>query len=165
MNTQIESYGIDRDANELIKVVYCNKHLPAGWTATEFSRREVEAPCEICAFEWNSKVMNFIQLNPCLQNLDFASLTYISGPMTGIKDHNKPAFFVAEAAFKRQGYKILSPAHWPEGQEYAWYMEQDIKMILECTQIFCLKGWRQSRGSVVEVEVGKALNKHIIEEL
>lgn len=165
MNTLITSYGIDRFSNEFEHNVYCDKHLPESWTATEFSRRKVADPCIVCAFEWNKKIVEFTERNPCLQNLNFDSLTYISGPMSGLPDHNKPAFWVAEDAFKRQGYRILTPAHWPDNKTYEWYMTQDIKMVLECTQMFMLKGWIKSPGACCEHEVARLTGKTIIEEL
>ena len=90
---------------------------------------------------------------------------YISGPMTGIREFNYPAFMEAERQLSKVGYEgILNPArinetHNKEGIErnWTWYMRHALIMVCEADGIALLEGWENSRGAKIEVEVATAL--------
>lgn len=79
---------------------------------------------------------------------------YISGPMTGIKDNNFPAFYEAEKKLKAMGYKTVNPAknvitvlQYPEWEDY---ISAAILSMKGCTCIYFLQGWENSYGARIE---------------
>ena len=63
---------------------------------------------------------------------------FISGPMTGKPDYNRPAFFDAEKkANKRRVYR-LNPAHFPDGLSHEAYMQVCEAMIDRSDAIYQL---------------------------
>lgn len=83
---------------------------------------------------------------------------YVSGPITGLDTEvAKHNFDVAV------GFLVLEQ-HWTEdeivnpmtlspeipGKQWVEYMKEDIAALLECTHIFMLKGWSNSRGARLE---------------
>lgn len=79
---------------------------------------------------------------------------YISGPMTGIKDFNKPEFIKAESRLFGCGHDVFSPARLPQSKDitYAQYMDIDLAMIRACNAIHMLKGWESSKGAKFELD-------------
>ena len=62
---------------------------------------------------------------------------YISGPMTGLKDLNKPAFYAKERQLRELQYNnVKNPAHIEglvgAGKPYAAYFAVAVKWLLEC---------------------------------
>jgi len=92
------------------------------------------------------------------------SAVYISGPMSDLPDHNRPAFWMAEMAINSLGVGTLSPAHWPANLPYEYYMRQDFRLLLEADVIFVLTGWKLSRGAKIEMEMASAMGLPIIME-
>jgi hypothetical protein len=81
---------------------------------------------------------------------------YISGPMTGIVDHNFPAFNAAEASLREMGFtNIINPAYLGVTQGFLWedYMRRDIKLLMDATDLVLLEGWGASKGARLEVFV------------
>ena len=85
---------------------------------------------------------------------------YIAGPMTGLPEFNYPAFREAAQQLTDAGYDVLNPVDVdtagvpPEALTWEWYMRRTLKMMLDADAIATLPGWRNSRGAVVEVELG-----------
>lgn len=78
---------------------------------------------------------------------------YISGPMTGIDDYNRPAFAAEEMQLRAAGYEVFNPGAQPEGLTRAAYMRADIAGLLTCDGVAVLPGWDKSMGAKVEVAV------------
>jgi len=76
---------------------------------------------------------------------------YISGPMTGIKDFNFPAFNKVADKLRAEGYEVLNPAEHGTGEDWDYYMRKDIKMVADCDMVVVLEGWSKSRGAKIEV--------------
>jgi len=111
---------------------------------------------------------------------------YISGPITGIINRNKPAFQKAQreilAIFKtlkinkakifnpvKYGYKLDKKFNL-SGKIPVWedYMKMCIKELCDSTFIFFLPGWAISDGAILEKYIAKRLNipcAETIEEL
>lgn len=83
---------------------------------------------------------------------------YIAGPMTGIAEHNFPAFDQAQAALEEDGFEVISPASYGSGEEsWAWYLRRDLKLVLEVDGIAVLPGWQASKGARMEVNTALTL--------
>jgi nucleoside 2-deoxyribosyltransferase len=86
---------------------------------------------------------------------------YIAGPITGIPDHNFPAFRAAAKDLRRLGISVISPIEIngeSEGKAGNWQqcMKADIAALTQCDMVALLPGWQNSRGALLEQYV--ALN-------
>ena len=91
---------------------------------------------------------------------------YISGPMTGLPNHNYEAFNAVAAELRRIGKEVFNPAENFGGDQTrsrAEYMRVDINMILDSDVIVVLPGWRNSQGATVEVPIGRELGLPILD--
>jgi len=78
---------------------------------------------------------------------------YISGPMTGLPEHNFPAFFAAEERLRQAGFQPLNPARNFDGDtdlKRSEYIRADLELLLQCDGIAMLPGWEKSRGAKLE---------------
>lgn len=93
---------------------------------------------------------------------------YICGPMTGLPEHNYPAFAAATGALVDAGYDVSSPHEIvitkPHG-EPTWhdYMRAAVRMLTHCDAIAVLPGWERSRGALVEIDLASALGMPVHE--
>lgn len=87
---------------------------------------------------------------------------YIAGPMTGLPNFNRPAFFEAAEKVRSLGYKVWNPADcrdinfrtdltWPD------YIRRAIKALADCDLIVLLPGWSYSKGAILEHHIAKTL--------
>lgn len=74
---------------------------------------------------------------------------FISGPMSGYEDYNRPAFFKAEKLLTILGYSVFNPA-WLAVDD-TWTSEQlldiDFTALRYCDYIYQLPGWKSSIGA------------------
>lgn len=89
---------------------------------------------------------------------------YISGPMSGIKDYNKPAFMSASYDWQDKGFIVLNPATLPEGLEQSEYMDICMAMVRAADAIYMLHGYKESDGALAELAYAKKLGMEIIEQ-
>lgn len=83
---------------------------------------------------------------------------YISGPMSGLPDHNYPAFFAAAEEIREQGHEPVNPAEGaPGGWTWAQYMRRDLMLLLTADAVFVLPGWEHSRGARLECVIAHQL--------
>lgn len=91
---------------------------------------------------------------------------FISGPMSGIEDFNKPEFLRAERLLRRAGYSVFNPA-WLDLDE-AWSTEEiaaiDMAALTNCDAIYQLDDWEKSKGAVAEFNTAKWLGLDILTE-
>lgn len=93
---------------------------------------------------------------------------YIAGPMTGYVDFNYPAFNAAAKVWRKAGHDVINPAENEGGdtsKPYAYYMRQDIELVLSVEAIAVLPGWQKSRGAALEVSIGRILEYPIFDAL
>ncbi len=76
---------------------------------------------------------------------------YISGPMAGLPDHNRPAFFEAEKELQAAGYVVLNPAKNPDGLTRAQYLDIDLAMVRASDGVAVLSGFKNSLGARAEI--------------
>jgi hypothetical protein len=86
---------------------------------------------------------------------------YISGPISGKPDGNKPAFEHAAELIRSHGHDPVNPHDVCAniGKDALWhdYMRKDIKALLDCDAIVMLPGWEDSRGACLEHLIAEEL--------
>jgi hypothetical protein len=89
---------------------------------------------------------------------------YLAGPMTGLRQHNFPAFESAAKELRQQGYDIKSPHEIDFGETeenrgrmlpYNYYLKESLKLLLQCDGIVMLPQSHLSRGARIELELAK----------
>ena len=81
---------------------------------------------------------------------------YVSGPMTGIKDYNAPAFEKAYFDLQSKDHFPVMPVPYVDGKTYQEYLRDDLKLLLDCDGIYMLDGWQESKGAKIEHMVALA---------
>ena len=85
---------------------------------------------------------------------------YISGPISGLPDGNRPAFARMAATLRSKGWVVVNPHDLFNAEvEESWegYMRKDLAALLTCTHIVMLPEWEQSRGARLEKLVADAV--------
>ena len=84
---------------------------------------------------------------------------YISGPMSGLPDHNYPAFAKAARELREAGYEVVNPAELDRPGEITWedHMRVDIAAMMDCTAICILPGSDASKGAMLERMIASKL--------
>jgi hypothetical protein len=94
---------------------------------------------------------------------------YISGPISGKPEGNRPAFAVASEKLKGLGFDPINPHdvgdQLPGTPTWLDYMKVDIKAMLDARAIFVLPGWRDSRGAMVEVRLAEMLELPLFDQM
>ncbi|WIF69705.1 DUF4406 domain-containing protein [Metapseudomonas otitidis] len=76
---------------------------------------------------------------------------YLSGPMTGLPDENRPAFNAEAARLRALGYEVVNPAELNEPDDpRAVCMRRDIQALMTCDAVAMLPGWTSSHGATLE---------------
>jgi hypothetical protein len=96
---------------------------------------------------------------------------YVAGPMSGIPDHNFPAFHAAADRLSAAGYDVVNPAAHPLpcgcngadlcGSEHtrAEYLRKSLILMLQRADgVALLPGWERSRGATLEREIAETLD-------
>ncbi|MGT3827036.1 DUF4406 domain-containing protein [Enterobacter kobei] len=86
-----------------------------------------------------------------------SSKVYIAGPMTGLPDYNRDAFFRAEAELIHHGHTVLNPAVLSDRLTQHQYMDICLAMLRSADSIYLLRGWEQSRGAKAEKAMAEKL--------
>lgn len=83
---------------------------------------------------------------------------YLSGPMTGIPNWNRPAFMEAAGRLRSCGFEVVNPAE-VSIQRGTWadFMRHDIRMMLDVDCVVTLPGWKRSKGASLEVHIAEQL--------
>lgn len=92
---------------------------------------------------------------------------YVAGPMSGIIDHNFPAFHAAAKLLRSRGFTVINPAEINADavdvvRPWDWYMRRDIAELVKCQTIYLLPGWEKSKGATLERHIAERLGMHII---
>lgn len=99
---------------------------------------------------------------------------YIAGPMSGIEDHNKPAFIEAERMLREDTDLEIDEIFNPISHEVSLMVQEGLVrdtqeayrmcMAIDCdwickhaTHIYMLKGWENSKGAMAEWTLAKCL--------
>jgi hypothetical protein len=93
---------------------------------------------------------------------------YLSGPMTGIPEENRPAFMAEAERLKKLGHYVHNPARYVSDTTYdnTWadWIIRDLRnmQVLELDTIALLPGWGNSKGCAVEIAFAKGLGMRIV---
>lgn len=71
---------------------------------------------------------------------------YISGPMSGLPEYNRPAFHKKEAELRAHGCRVLNPAKIGD-LPYEMYWPINRAMLDGSDAIYMLDGWENSKGA------------------
>lgn len=89
---------------------------------------------------------------------------YISGPITNDPEYAKK-FAAAEYEIYNLGLRPVNPARLvPMNKAWTWedYMREDLKHLLTCSHIYMLRGWVDSYGSKIELDLANTLKMNVI---
>jgi hypothetical protein len=76
---------------------------------------------------------------------------YLSGPMTGLPEFNRPEFCRWAQRLREEGFEVDNPAELPEGWTWEAYMEHAQKVVPTCDGIALLPGYLSSKGACLEL--------------
>ncbi|UXJ54857.1 DUF4406 domain-containing protein [Pseudomonas citronellolis] len=88
---------------------------------------------------------------------------YLAGPMTGLPEHNFPAFHAEAGRLRDLGYQVVNPAEHGviDGYEWADYLRLDLQKLITCEAIAMLPGWDKSKGARLEYHVASELGMQV----
>lgn len=91
------------------------------------------------------------------------TVIYVSGPMTGLPNHNREAFNAEAEALRAQGFIVINPAEngLPTTASWQEHMRVDVRALTHCHRIHLLPGWEGSSGAMLEVRIAHALGMKI----
>lgn len=94
-----------------------------------------------------------------------ATKVYISGPISGKEDGNQAAFYEAAYRIIKEGAFPVNPHDvgyfLPPGSSWLDYMRVDIKALVDCDEIYMLRGWWRSRGARLEWVIARGLGMKV----
>lgn len=90
---------------------------------------------------------------------------YLSGPMTGMPQHNFPAFNAEAARLRALGYDVVNPVDINPDPGTPWHdcLRNDLKELLTCDTLALLDGWMISQGAHLELHVAHRVGMRIVE--
>ena len=99
-----------------------------------------------------------------LLKVDRENMIYIAGPMTGYENYNFEAFNEAEIDLLNSGWDVENPTKHGvvEGATWEDYMVSCLGQISKCGSMYMLKGWRSSKGALIEHSLALMVNLDII---
>lgn len=89
---------------------------------------------------------------------------YIAGPMSGLPEHNYPAFQEATRKWRDEGHEVLCPTECFDGdktREHWEYMATTLPMVLEAEAIAVLPDWSSSHGARAEMLLAQITGKEV----
>jgi hypothetical protein len=76
---------------------------------------------------------------------------YLSGPMTGKPDFNRPEFGRWAQKLRAKGYQVENPGELPPGLEWEEYMKIAKEALAGCDAVALLPGYLDSKGAQQEL--------------
>lgn len=95
-----------------------------------------------------------------MQYTNTTNRTYICGPITGLTEESvRTNFRLAEQNLKNKGLTPISPLNngLPWDAPWTEHVKASLKMMLDCNSLFVLKGWENSNGCNLEINIAKKL--------
>lgn len=98
--------------------------------------------------------------------IDGALVYYLAGPMSGIEDHNYPAFERACSDLRERGFSVVSPHETIPNADgkIPWEvcLRDDVQTLSKCQGIILLPGWSASRGARLEISIAINLGMPVL---
>ncbi len=144
------------DTGELIdlRVVVCAKHLAECSPLSIMG--STSDSCYLCDSHWYASYKLRLEAQRVwLQHILPAEVVYLSGPMSGLPDFNKPNFWMMEHILKQTSCIVKSPAHYDHDYTYEWAMREGFRMIIDSQVIVMLLGWEKSEGAKAELKMAQ----------
>ncbi|MCZ7655550.1 MAG: DUF4406 domain-containing protein [Rhodocyclaceae bacterium] len=90
---------------------------------------------------------------------------YLSGPMSGMPEHNFPAFNAEAARLRALGYDVVNPVDINPDPGVTWHqcLRSDLQALLTCGTLALLDGWMVSQGAHLELHVAHRVGMRIVE--
>jgi len=84
---------------------------------------------------------------------------YLSGKITGIENKAYNLFHKAEEELSSKGYTVVNPMRINHDHDKTWesYMKACIKSLCDCSHIYMLSNWQESKGAKIEYELAFSL--------
>jgi hypothetical protein len=79
-------------------------------------------------------------------------ILYLIGPMTGVKNFNRPSFNYWARRLRKAGYCVINPAELPAGWTWKKYMARAKRDLSKADGIAFLDGWMDSAGAQMEAK-------------
>jgi len=88
---------------------------------------------------------------------------YLSGPISGLPDLNRPAFAQAASHLRALGWLVVSPHELEHRHGRTWvdYMREDLAAMMTADALLMLPGWEDSRGARLELTLARDLEMRI----
>lgn len=87
--------------------------------------------------------------------------------MSGLPEHNIPAFIAAAARLRQMGLVVLNPAELPHttmpGATWEDCIRADVEALMRCGAVAVLPGWQRSRGATLEVYLARQIGLPILD--
>lgn len=97
------------------------------------------------------------------ESIDPGMRVYISGPMTGVENHNQLAFEDAEKYLRIIGAIPINPHKFPVQESYEDYLQFDLEVIATAADaIALLPGWENSPGAKKELKTALELGLDVL---
>lgn len=92
---------------------------------------------------------------------------YISGKISGIENEAESLFKQAENKLKNKGFEVVNPMTLNHEHDKSWhsYMKEDVKALCDCSHIFMLSNWTDSKGAIIEHTIAMYLGLKVVYEL
>jgi hypothetical protein len=89
---------------------------------------------------------------------------YLSGPMSGLPDHNFPAFRRFAAELRATGYDVVNPVELNPDTSLTWHerLRIDVKALCDCDAIALMPGWENSKGANLELHIAHRLGMKVL---
>lgn len=91
---------------------------------------------------------------------------YIAGPMRGLPNLNKDAFYIAERNWRKAGWLVVNPAKLDstaDDMTFAGCMRRDIKKITVCHALAILPGIEESEGGNIEEFISLVIGNKVFD--
>jgi len=98
--------------------------------------------------------------------MDRPKRIYIAGPMTGLAEHNFPAFHAAADRLRQAGWDAVNPAENFGGRTdlpRESYLRADVALLVGCDAVAMLPGWEDSRGAKLEYLLARELGLPVLD--
>lgn len=92
---------------------------------------------------------------------------YIAGKIGDLPiDVYTKLFEEAKSEVSSLGYDPITPLDFPHEHDKTWtsYMREDVREMLNCTTVYCLRNWRHSPGATIEIDIALKLGLNIVQQ-